>query len=145
MAEVLEPGADITVVELPNTQTGRSDSVPILEANCEMLRQKGFNVDLIFGSSRDIEVIQKVHAKEHFDAIFIDGDHSYEGVKADWHHYGHLADIVAFHDACATTWEARLLWEEIKHRFQYMEIFDKTGDPVRYMGIGVLFMAALNK
>jgi cephalosporin hydroxylase len=139
MADVLAPKSNITVIELPNVQTGRVGSEVILENNCQMIRNKGHNVDLIFGSSRSLDVIEKVRAKEHFDVIFIDGDHSYTGVKADWNNYGDLADIVAFHDACATVWEARVLWEEIKNDYKYTELFDKTGDPARYMGIGVLY------
>ncbi len=48
------------------------------------------------------EVVDKVEAEtDSLDLVFIDGDHSYEGVKADWETYKHLlkpGSVVIFHD-----------------------------------------------
>ena len=33
-----------------------------------------------------------------YDLVFIDGDHSPAGVRADWQNYGPMARLVAFHD-----------------------------------------------
>lgn len=48
------------------------------------------------------EVIDQVSGLvEKLDVLFIDGDHSYEGIKADWDHYRKLLDagsIVILHD-----------------------------------------------
>jgi predicted O-methyltransferase YrrM len=57
----------------------------------------------IYGSSIDESVINKAKAFGEFDAVFIDGNHSYEYVKLDWENYSKLVKkggIVSFHDAC---------------------------------------------
>lgn len=54
---------------------------------------------LIEGDSHDPAIIDQ--AEGPFDAAFIDGDHSYEGVRADWLNYSPLirsGGLVAFHD-----------------------------------------------
>ncbi len=59
-----------------------------------------------FGSSNTTSVLRSV--RDHvapaggLDLLFIDGDHRYEGVLADWLLYSHLVSpggIIAFHDA----------------------------------------------
>lgn len=57
----------------------------------------------IYGSSIDETIINKAKAFGEFGAVFIDGNHSYEYVKADWQNYSQLVKtggIVSFHDAC---------------------------------------------
>lgn len=59
-----------------------------------------------FGSSHSPQVLRAVWnlAEEGVDMLFIDGDHSFEGVLEDWLLYAPLVrpgGIVAFHDAVA--------------------------------------------
>lgn len=94
-------------------------------------------------------------AFEPFDVIFIDGDHTYEGVKSDFWNYLKLAvggdGIVALHDiktdylgdAC----RVHRLWDEIKAAGAYdtYEIVDNEGHDPKYwdpgaLGIGVVYL-----
>lgn len=63
------------------------------------------------------DVVSQVSAQvEHLDLLFVDGDHSYEGVKADWDAYKHLLKpgaIVVFHDYGWAEGVKRLIVEEV--------------------------------
>ena len=62
---------------------------------------------LIVGSSTDPEVQRKAREAGPFDVVFIDGDHSYAGAKADWEFALSLRPpLIAFHDIA----------DAIKHR-----------------------------
>jgi predicted O-methyltransferase YrrM len=82
--------------------TDSVDSLTILNAH---LRKAGV--------TEYVEVVRKTSAeaavgwKEPIDLIFIDGDHSYEGVKKDWDLFvPHVSEfgVVVFHD---TIWDLR--------------------------------------
>src|SRR5262249_53982526 len=72
------------------------------------------------------------------DYLFIDGDHSYEGVKQDFETYGSLiraGGIVAFHDILPDRRDpnnqVHRLWNEIKSKYRCKEIVE---DPKQEWG-----------
>jgi predicted O-methyltransferase YrrM len=75
------------------------------------------------------------------DFLFIDGDHSLEGVKKDFEMYSPLVrrgGIIVFHDAiyhADKTEEVDIFWNAIKKQYPFVEI--KVGK--NSTGIGVIF------
>lgn len=74
-----------------------------LEIDSQFLQFKDFA--LIEGDATKPEIIEAVRKLGPFDFIFIDGDHRFEGVKADWDNYHGMVrpgGAVGFHDTSRT-------------------------------------------
>jgi len=79
------------------------------------------------------------------DFLFIDGDHTYGGVRADFEMYSKLVSpggIIAFHDIAAhvheTGCEVSRYWSEVKHQYRHEEIIENPSQG--WAGIGVLYV-----
>ena len=87
--------------------------------------------------------VKSVLKKHELDFLFIDGDHTYEGVKKDFQMYSPLVrkgGLIAFHDICIgpadVIGEVHKFWEEIKKAYVYEEVIhDKNQGG---FGIGLL-------
>lgn len=105
-------------------------------------------IHLLRGNSHEPGIVRKVEdmlLKRRADVVFIDGDHSYEGVKRDFELYKPLVrkgGVIAFHDIALhpkeTGCAVHSFWAEVKKDYRYKEIVadkDQTG-----CGIGVLYV-----
>ncbi len=90
-----------------------------------------------------LEKVKKVLKSNKVDVLFIDGDHTYKGVKKDFNMYRNLVrkkGIIAFHDIVEVTIEndveVNKFWNEIKNDNKYIEIVEDWNQD--YGGIGII-------
>jgi predicted O-methyltransferase YrrM len=146
LCRLANPAAVIVSVDLPRRLGGkygggyRSLHVPIFR----MFPIATQRLHLLRADSHDPATLDRVRAiTDKLDVLFIDGDHSYEGVKRDFEMYSPLVrrgGLIAFHDivehAPSAGSEVHRFWSEVKLSRQYTEIVE---DPRQgWAGIGVL-------
>jgi predicted O-methyltransferase YrrM len=91
------------------------------------------------------KMVEKMLEGNKLDFLFIDGDHSYDGVKADFEMYSKLVNkngMIAFHDifpGLATSGGGvPIFWNEIKPNFKHLELGKNQKQAER--GIGVAYL-----
>lgn len=127
----------VLAVDLPTGQFRAHTGLPALHG-----------ADLVIGDSRARSTVREVAAwldGQQADVLFIDADHTYQGVSADFANYRPLVrdgGLVVFHDVLIHPHFAvgvSRLWEEIKTRWPSREIIS---EPLSWGGIGVLTYSA---
>ena len=100
------PNAHIVSVDLPGGPFGGGYpmwKVPLYKA----IARPGQRLDLVRGNSHSANTfahVERLLGGRKLDFLFIDGDHSYEGVRSDFDRYKSLVrpgGIIAFHDIAA--------------------------------------------
>jgi predicted O-methyltransferase YrrM len=96
------------------------------------------------GANTRSRIVRKLGAAK-LDFLFIDGDHSYQGVKLDFEMYSPLVrpgGVIAFHDIVAHPPEAQCqvkeFWDEVKQRYRHKEVIDSPQQ--QWAGIGFLYV-----
>jgi predicted O-methyltransferase YrrM len=143
LAHAVANGGKIVAVDLPYGPWGTKDSALDLERVRATLQKQGYEVELILGDSSSPAVVQKVHAAlpAGVDFVFVDGDHSYTGVRNDFCNYFELltdTGLMAFHDVWPRPAEPEIevpkLWAEFAPRYSGEICVAHAASP----GIGIL-------
>ncbi len=97
-------------------------------------------------STKTLEMVKKYFSGQKIDFAFIDGDHTYEGVRSDFSLYVPLVrkgGIIALHDILPRTdlpdIQVSRFWNEIKHQYNFVEIIGPEGSG-RKIGIGLIYV-----
>jgi predicted O-methyltransferase YrrM len=108
---------------------------------------RGQRLHLIRDDSHKLDVRERVAAILHdqkLDLLFIDGDHTYQGVRTDFEMYSPLVragGMIAFHDIVQHPADLECgvcdFWNEIKIRYRHEEITENSNQG--WAGIGILF------
>ncbi|UCE66725.1 MAG: class I SAM-dependent methyltransferase, partial [Candidatus Zixiibacteriota bacterium] len=143
---VVSSGAFIISLDLPGGRYGGGYywwKIPIFRS----FALRGQKLHLIRADSHkqsSLRLIQEKIGDRPLDFLFIDGDHSYEGVKQDFKMYGPLVrkgGIIAFHDIVPNTEDKSCgvdrFWSEIKSLYEHTEIVDSWQQ--KGAGIGVIY------
>ena len=93
-------------------------------------------------AASSVNALMQVLGNRTIDFLFIDGDHTYQGVKMDFEMYSPLVrkgGLIAFHDivTCGSGCEVNRFWNDIKSVSRHEEFME---GPQSNMGIGVLYV-----
>lgn len=147
---IADKNAKIIGVDLPGGDFGGGFTD---EESKDIINLKKYNqqIFLFAMDSHEMSTIDVVKNHAKFDFCFIDGDHTYEGVKKDYENYLPLmkkGGTMAFHDVAKMSEithpgvQVYDFWQEIKDNHEHKEIIDLDfeTDHGIWGGIGILFL-----
>lgn len=145
LCRLSDPRAMVISLDLPGGRWGGGYGayrVPVIHR----MKQPRQSLHLVRGDSHDAATrdrVRRILARRPIDLLFIDGDHSYDGVRQDFEMYAPLVrpggavvlhDIVAHPPASGV--DVARFWNEAKARYPHREI---VADPDQgWAGIGIL-------
>ena len=144
LSRVLQPNATIISVDLPGLSWGSAGSGAKKKKIAQRLRREGFTVHLVERNSNLPETaaeVSRLLRRAPIELLFLDADHTFDGVLADYLNYRPLVKSnapIVFHDIIESprTPEVQVhyLWRALKAFLPHIEMIGNG--PAAY-GIGV--------
>lgn len=138
-----KPDAVIVSIDLPGGKFGSGYS-KLRATVYRRFREKSQKLHLLredSHSAKTLEKVRQIFGSKQIDLLFIDGDHTFEGVKADWEMYSTLVrpgGMIVFHDIAGNydDTQVKRLWDSIKPGFEHREyVCPQNGT----YGVGILY------
>jgi cephalosporin hydroxylase len=145
-AQVAHPEAKIISVDLPYGVWGEGYALWRMPIYRRFARKQQA-VHLLRGNSHAPEMLARVRkalGSQPLDALFIDGDHSYDGVKMDFETYGPLVrkgGVIALHDIVQSDrpgFRVHRFWNEVRQKYRHIELLNEANQ--KEYGIGLLYV-----
>jgi cephalosporin hydroxylase len=143
LATVASDDARIMSIDLPQAQGGYNPQKAPLYRR---FAREGQRIDLLLGDSHEPGTVDATRGwlgGQELDLLFIDGDHSYEGVATDMQLYSRLVaagGLVVFHDIVPGPAEGvggvPNFWQEVRIESDATEIVESWAQ--RGFGLGVI-------
>lgn len=145
LCRLSDPQAIVISLDLPGGQFGGGYTpfqIPVIRR----MKSPGQRLHLLRTDSHKAEAkLRTEHALKgsQLDLLFIDGDHTYEGVKRDFEMYSPMVQaggLVVFHDIVeipGPEFGVHRFWNEVKSGYQHQEIIENPKQG--WGGIGVLY------
>jgi predicted O-methyltransferase YrrM len=143
---VADPNALVVSIDLPGGPFGGGYDVQRAEFMKKSFPREGQTLHTIMEDSHapsTREKLEQILDGREIDFLFIDGDHTYQGVKLDFEMYSPLVrsgGMIGFHDILAHAGvpisRVHELWDEVKLDYEYEEY---AVQPYFWGGIGVLW------
>jgi predicted O-methyltransferase YrrM len=152
-SQLARPDAIIVSVDLPGGRFGGGYSPEQrrrFENFCRW-EQRVVALPLDSHDPATVREVQDALGGRALDFLFIDGDHTYQGVKRDFELYSPLVrtgGVVALHDILPDSdhegAQVNLFWAEVRERYRSRELIaEQEGlERGRWAGIGVLWMGS---
>jgi predicted O-methyltransferase YrrM len=147
LTQVIENDALLISIDLPNGEFGGGypeNRISLYKSfarstqNIKLIRQNSH-------SQESLKSVKSILGGNKLDFIFIDGDHSYEGVKKDFDLYAPLVKkngIIAFHDIVdglpQNVGGVPTFWKQLKEKHRHTELVSDWNQGG--YGIGVIYL-----
>jgi len=146
LCQVAEPDAVLVSVDLPGGRFGGGCTPERVEEMKLLFPRERQKLHFVRADSHDPATLERVNGLlggRTVDFLFIDGDHTHEGVRQDFEMYSPLVGsggLIGFHDILRhhdrSKCKVSEFWEETKDRYRNLEIVTK---PDGWGGIGLLW------